>query len=151
MGAPQAAVTSLSNTMAPVKLTVMLFSVIGVHAGKKQTSAVASFSNGNELMEGHVTMQKGRWTYSLSIKDQAGLEEQLEAMDIVCNLADTPLNFHIHDDWTYGDDKSFGVGTECGGEYTGGHYKTFQDPTCVFDATWPELPEDCDEEAYPQD
>jgi len=144
--------SSLLNSMAPLKLTAaLLTTVVGVEAGRKKLHAVASFSDSNGYMDGEVAMLKKQWNYDLTIKDVAGLEEKLKEMGRECDLSSTPLNFHVHDKWTYGDSKSFGVGTECDADFTGGHYKTYQNPTCAFEATWPEIPETCDDEPYPQD
>lgn len=121
--------------MAPFTFSATLFSaVVGVHAAPRSLSTqfevAADFSDSDGYMKGEVFFEdSGKWDYDLTITDVSGLEDTLLSMDRECKLKDEDLKFHIHTFWNHDDDKSFGVGTECDADYTGGHYKTLEDPT----------------------
>jgi len=131
-------------TMAPLKLTAALLSVV-TGSVNADIDAIADFSDSNGMMKGEVVMENGKWQYALTIKKVEKLQnELLNTHGVECDLSDTEygLAYHVHTDWTY-EDRRFGVGAECGPDFTGGHYKTLASPS---DADVPTCSAECGED-----
>jgi len=118
------------SIMASLTVAAALASavLVGVEGGKIE--AVADFSDSKGIMKGEVVMNEGKFQYSLTIKEAEELQSKLkDTYSIECDLSDQAgLLYHVHTDWKY-EDKVFGIGAECGPDYTGGHYKTLADPS----------------------
>merc|ERR1719491_642020 len=89
-----------------------------------QGLAEATFS-GDIGVDGSVSIS-ANGSFAVDISLEGNLDTS------ICSGSVFPLQYHIHEKWSYGaEDAKNRYGAACGGEYTGGHYNPYGGPICA--------------------